>query len=96
MARINPGYDKLCVTSRLDTFIAGDDFKFLEYNAETPAGVGDQMQLEKVLEQYSRNQRISRRKRKLATETASKIARISFYDLPRIRRKKEQTEHCHC
>ncbi len=50
MARINPGYDKLCVTSRLDTFIDGDDFKFLEYNAETPAGVGDQMQLEAVLE----------------------------------------------
>lgn len=49
MARINPGYDKICVTSRLDTFIAGDDFKFLEYNAETPAGVGDQMQIEKVL-----------------------------------------------
>lgn len=50
MARINPGYDKLCVTSRLDTFVAGDNFKFLEYNAETPAGVGDQMQLETVLE----------------------------------------------
>ena len=49
MARINPGYDKLCVTSRLDTFVAGNDFKFLEYNAETPAGVGDQMQLETVL-----------------------------------------------
>lgn len=49
LARINPGYDKICVTSRLDTFIAGDDFKFLEYNAETPAGVGDQMQIEKVL-----------------------------------------------
>lgn len=49
MARINPGYDKLCVTSRLDTFIAGSDFKFLEYNAETPAGAGDQMQLERVL-----------------------------------------------
>ncbi|MBA3634635.1 MAG: hypothetical protein H0W58_17775 [Acidobacteria bacterium] len=49
MARINPGYDKLCVTSRLDTFVAGSDFKFLEYNAETPAGVGDQMQLEIVL-----------------------------------------------
>lgn len=51
MARINPGYEKLCVTSRLDTFIGDEDFKFLEYNAETPAGVGDQMQLEIVLEQ---------------------------------------------
>ncbi len=49
LARIDPGYDKICVTSRLDTFIAGDEFKFLEYNAETPAGVGDQMQIERVL-----------------------------------------------
>jgi hypothetical protein len=50
LAKINPGYEKICVSSRLDTFVAGENFKFLEYNAETPAGVGDQMQLEKVLE----------------------------------------------
>ncbi len=50
LARIDPGYDKLCVTSRLDTFTGKNGFKFLEYNAETPAGVGDQMQLEIVLE----------------------------------------------
>ena len=49
MARINPGYTRLCVTSRLDAYITEDHFQFLEYNAETPAGVGDQMQLEKVL-----------------------------------------------
>ncbi|MCU0238904.1 MAG: hypothetical protein MUC29_05640 [Pyrinomonadaceae bacterium] len=50
MARINPRYKNLCVTSRLDTFLCGEDFKFLEYNAESPAGIGDQMQLEIVLE----------------------------------------------
>ena len=49
LAKIDPGYEKLCVTSRLDTFISGETFKFLEYNAETPAGVGDQAQLETVL-----------------------------------------------
>lgn len=49
LVRIAPGYDKICVSARLDTFVAGEDFKFLEYNAETPAGVGDQLQLEKVL-----------------------------------------------
>lgn len=51
LVRIDPGYKNLCVSSRLDTFVSGDDFKFLEYNAETPAGVGDQMQLETVLNQ---------------------------------------------
>ncbi len=49
MARIDPGYSRLCVSSRLDAYVSDDGFKFLEYNAESPAGVGDQMQLEKVL-----------------------------------------------
>ena len=49
MARIDPGYTRLCVSSRLDSYITAQGFHFLEYNAETPAGVGDQVQLEKVL-----------------------------------------------
>lgn len=48
-ARIEPGYSQLCVSSRLDAHVNAEAFQFLEYNAETPAGVGDQMQLEKVL-----------------------------------------------
>lgn len=50
MARIDPGYKGVCHSSRLDTFLHGDDFKFLEYNGETPAGIIDQMQIEKVLQ----------------------------------------------
>jgi len=49
MARFDPGYSRLCVSSRLDAYLTESGFQFLEYNAETPAGVGDQMQLEKVL-----------------------------------------------
>jgi len=49
MARLDPGYPRLCVTSRLDSYVSDAGFQFLEYNAETPAGVGDQVQLEKVL-----------------------------------------------
>ena len=55
LIRIAPGYERLCATSRLDTFVAGESFKFLEYNAETPAGVGDQKPLEQVLENVSLN-----------------------------------------
>lgn len=47
-ARIDPGYRDVCVTSRLDTFLHAGGFKFLEYNAETPAGVGDQAKLEEL------------------------------------------------
>lgn len=49
LARIDPGYSNLCITSRLDAYLGEQGFQFLEYNAETPAGVGDQMQLEKLL-----------------------------------------------
>ena len=49
MARTAPGYPRLCVTSRLDAYLAGDDFQFLEYNAESPAGLADQMLLEDLL-----------------------------------------------
>jgi len=49
MARIDPGYRYACVTSRLDAYLNGDEFQFLEYNAENPAGIGDQSQLERVL-----------------------------------------------
>lgn len=48
-ARIEPGYSRLCVSSRLDGYVNLEGFQFLEYNAESPAGIGDQMQLEKVL-----------------------------------------------
>ena len=48
-ARIEPGYSRLSVSSRLDAYVNAKGFQFLEYNAETPAGVGDQMQLEKIL-----------------------------------------------
>jgi uncharacterized circularly permuted ATP-grasp superfamily protein len=49
LARVDPGYSCLCVSSRLDAYLADSGFQFLEYNAESPAGVGDQMQLEKIL-----------------------------------------------
>ena len=48
-ACMEPGYSRLCVSSRLDAHLNANGFQFLEYNAETPAGVGDQMQLEKIL-----------------------------------------------
>jgi uncharacterized circularly permuted ATP-grasp superfamily protein len=56
LARIDPGYERVCVTSRLDAYVSESSFKFLEYNAETPAGVGDQMQLEKLLSTLEHNE----------------------------------------
>ncbi len=53
MARLDPRYQRLCVSSRFDTYLNGDEFKFLEYNAETPAGIGDQLSFEKVFKEVS-------------------------------------------
>ncbi len=50
MARIDPGYKGVCHSSRFDTFLHGGSFKFLEFNGESPAGIIDQRQIEKVLE----------------------------------------------
>ncbi len=49
LVKVDPGYNVISNSGRLDTFVSGEDFKFLEYNAETPAGVGDQTPLETVM-----------------------------------------------
>jgi uncharacterized circularly permuted ATP-grasp superfamily protein len=36
---IDPGYEGFTLTSRLDSFMLGDDPQFIEYNAESPAGI---------------------------------------------------------
>lgn len=61
LARIDPRYERLCITSRLDSYVSESSFQFLEYNAETPAGVGDQMQLEKLLLSLEHNERMLER-----------------------------------
>lgn len=40
LAEIDPGYLDLSVTSRLDSFLLGGKVRFVEYNAEVPAGIG--------------------------------------------------------
>jgi uncharacterized circularly permuted ATP-grasp superfamily protein len=37
--RIEPGYQKPLVISRLDAFLHGDAIKFLEFNCDSPAGI---------------------------------------------------------
>ncbi len=49
MARIDPGYRRAGLTTRLDTYLSDSGFGFLEYNGESPAGIGDQLQLEQML-----------------------------------------------
>lgn len=40
LAAVEPGYSDLSVTSRLDSFLLGGKVRFVEYNAEVPAGIG--------------------------------------------------------
>jgi hypothetical protein len=39
MWAIDPGYPGFTLTSRLDSFMVGNDPRFIEYNAESPAGI---------------------------------------------------------
>lgn len=45
LAAVDPGYPDISVSSRLDSFLLGGKVRFVEYNAEVPAGIGysDQM-----------------------------------------------------
>ena len=39
LIRIDPGYTQVSPTSRLDSFLAGDSYSFVELNGESPAGI---------------------------------------------------------
>ncbi|MBQ7501171.1 hypothetical protein IJT93_00450 [bacterium] len=39
LIEVDPGYEEFSVTSRLDSFMLGGILNFVEYNAETPAGM---------------------------------------------------------
>lgn len=40
LIRMDPGYERPLRICRLDAFLRGDDVKFLEFNADSPAGIG--------------------------------------------------------
>jgi Glutathionylspermidine synthase preATP-grasp len=40
LVRVAPGYPRPLRICRLDAFLAGDQVKFLEFNADSPAGIG--------------------------------------------------------
>jgi hypothetical protein len=40
LVRVNPGYPRPLRICRLDAFLAGDTVRFLEFNADSPAGIG--------------------------------------------------------
>jgi uncharacterized circularly permuted ATP-grasp superfamily protein len=42
LVSINPGYDYVSVTSRLDSFLTDESYRFVELNAECPAGIAYQ------------------------------------------------------
>lgn len=42
LVSIYPGYDRLSITARWDSFMMGDDLHFVELNAECPAGIAYQ------------------------------------------------------
>ena len=42
LVAVDPGYGEVSVTSRLDSFLTGESYQFVELNAECPAGIAYQ------------------------------------------------------
>lgn len=40
LVRVDPGYERPLRICRLDAFLSGDEVRFLEFNADSPAGIG--------------------------------------------------------
>ena len=49
LAVVDPGFSMAGITTRLDAFVHGDKFKFVEYNAENPSSLSDQEGLNRLL-----------------------------------------------
>jgi hypothetical protein len=49
LALIDPGFSFAAITTRLDSFVHGDEIKFVEYNAENPSSLSDQEGLNRLL-----------------------------------------------
>lgn len=49
LIQINPGYSKAVILARLDCFLEGAQLKFMEFNCDSPAGMGYTDSLEQVL-----------------------------------------------
>lgn len=62
-ALYEPGYDCAAVTTRLDSFVRGDDIKFVEYNAENPSSLTDQPGLNQIMFEVPAMRRFAERYR---------------------------------
>lgn len=49
LAKVDPGFARSTITSRLDAFMNGSEIKFVEYNAENPSSLTDQAGLNEIL-----------------------------------------------
>jgi hypothetical protein len=63
LALVNPGFASSAVTTRLDSFVYGEEVKFVEYNAENPSSLPDQAELNQVLFEVPALRRIAERYR---------------------------------
>src|SRR5687768_14625956 len=63
MALVEPGYRCPSVTGRLDAFLHGGEVKFVEYNAENPSSLPDQMGLNEVAFEVGAMRRLAARYR---------------------------------
>lgn len=65
LVAVDPGYEEVSVTSRLDSFLTDDSYQFVELNAECPAGIAYQDVAAEIfcglplMREFSRNHRVT-------------------------------------
>lgn len=63
LAAIDPGYQMPAINTRLDAFLVDDAVKFVEYNAENPSSLADQLGLNQILFAVPAQQQLAARYR---------------------------------
>lgn len=63
LVTIDPGYAQIAITTRLDSFVSGEQVHFVEYNGETPSSILDQAGLNQILFEVRALQNLAERHR---------------------------------
>ena len=95
LVAIDPGYDDVSVTSRLDSFLTSDKYQFVELNAECPAGIAYQDVAAEMFLELPLMRRVQTRARGHPDVLPRALAGCAGQDLPAGAGQRCQAKHRH-
>jgi len=76
LVKIDPGYSQVSPTARLDSFLTGDAYSFVELNGESPAGIAYADSATEIFKSLPIMKRFSERYRVQGLEGSSKLLSV--------------------